>query len=106
LCWHVVITKLNATYLLYIQKSWRFYCDWHYLLFRYFYCFWHIICINQWEWLKWLPINMLNLSSQIIDNEMMKSFTKLELHELFIGNIVYIVVFLALVILVFKKKNV
>ncbi|WP_283589320.1 ABC transporter permease [Staphylococcus nepalensis] len=62
--------------------------------------------INQWEWLKWLPINMLNLSSQIIDNEMMKSFTKLELHELFIGNIVYIVVFLALVILVFKKKNV
>ncbi|MCY7264611.1 ABC transporter permease, partial [Pseudomonas protegens] len=62
--------------------------------------------INQWEWLKWLPINMLNLSSQIIDNDMMKSFTKLELHELFIGNIVYIVIFLVLVIFVFKKKNV
>ncbi|MDG0825907.1 ABC transporter permease [Staphylococcus equorum] len=62
--------------------------------------------INQWEWLKWLPINMLNLSSQIIDNDMMKPFTKLELHELFIGNIVYIVIFLVLVIFVFKKKNV
>lgn len=62
--------------------------------------------ITQWEWLKWLPINMLNLSSQIIDNDMMKSFTKLELHELFIGNIVYIVIFLVLVIFVFKKKNV
>ncbi|CCI61234.1 putative ABC transporter component [Staphylococcus equorum subsp. equorum Mu2] len=62
--------------------------------------------INQWEWLKWLPINMLNLSSQIIDNDVMKPFTKLELHELFIGNIVYIVIFLVLVIFVFKKKNV
>ncbi|MGJ5718892.1 ABC transporter permease, partial [Staphylococcus equorum] len=58
------------------------------------------------EWLKWLPINMLNLSSQIIDNDVMKPFTKLELHELFIGNIVYIVIFLVLVIFVFKKKNV
>ncbi|PTI74861.1 hypothetical protein BU064_12045 [Staphylococcus succinus] len=62
--------------------------------------------INQWEWLKWLPINMLNLSSQITDNEVFKALTKLELHELFIGNIVYIIIFLALVIFVFKKKNV
>lgn len=62
--------------------------------------------IDQWEWLKWLPINMLNLSSQITDNEVFKTLTKLELHELFIGNIVYIIIFLALVIFVFKKKNV
>ena len=62
--------------------------------------------IDQWEWLKWLPINMLNLSSQITDNEVFKALTKLELHELFIGNIVYIIIFLALVIFVFKKKNV
>lgn len=62
--------------------------------------------ITQWEWLKWLPINMLNLSSQIIDNDAIKSLTKLELHEIFIGNIVYIVIFLVLLIFVFKKKNV
>lgn len=36
----------------------------------------------------------------------MKKFTKLELHELFIGNIVYIIICLILVVFVFKKKNV
>ncbi|MFB3188410.1 ABC transporter permease [Staphylococcus pseudintermedius] len=62
--------------------------------------------INQWEWLKWLPINMLNISVQILDNDMFKKMTKLELHELFIGNIAYIIVFLMLVIYAFKKKNI
>lgn len=62
--------------------------------------------INQWEWLKWNPINMLNLSTQVLNNEMFKKMTKLELHELYIGNIVYIIIFLALVIYSFKKKNV
>ena len=62
--------------------------------------------INQWEWLKWNPINMLNLSTQVLDNEALKKMTKLELHELYIGNIVYIIIFLALVIFAFKKKNV
>lgn len=49
---------------------------------------------------------MLNLSVQILDNDIYKKMTKLELHELLIGNIAYIVVFLALVVLVFRKKNV
>lgn len=62
--------------------------------------------INQWEWLKWNPINMLNLSTQVLDNEAFKKMTKLELHELYVGNIVYIIIFLALVIYAFKKKNV
>ncbi|PCF62232.1 hypothetical protein B4W74_12905 [Staphylococcus intermedius] len=62
--------------------------------------------IDQWEWLKWNPINMLNLSIQVLDNEVFKKMTKLELHELYIGNIVYIIIFLALVIYAFKKKNV
>ncbi|MDK9845702.1 ABC transporter permease subunit [Staphylococcus equorum] len=64
------------------------------------------MAIEQWEWLKWSPINMLNLSVQILDNDIYKKMTKLELHELLIGNIAYIVVFLALVVLVFRKKNV
>lgn len=62
--------------------------------------------INQWEWLKWNPINMMNLSTQVLDNEVFKEMTKLELHELYIGNIIYIIIFLALVIYAFKKKNV
>ncbi|NDR17380.1 ABC transporter permease subunit [Staphylococcus aureus] len=63
------------------------------------------IVVDKWEWLKWNPISMMNIMVQIIDKEM-KKLTKLELHELFIGNIVYIIIFLILVVLVFKKKNV
>lgn len=63
------------------------------------------IIVDKWEWLKWNPISMMNIMVQIIDKEM-KKFTKLELHELFIGNIVYIIIFLILVVFVFKKKNV
>ena len=63
------------------------------------------IIVDKWEWLKWNPISMMNIMVQIIDKEM-KKYTKLELHELFIGNIVYIIIFLILVVLVFKKKNV
>ncbi|MFW2510315.1 ABC transporter permease [Staphylococcus epidermidis] len=63
------------------------------------------IIVDKWEWLKWNPISMMNIMVQIIDKEM-KKFTKLELHELFIGNIIYIIIFLILVVFVFKKKNV
>lgn len=63
------------------------------------------IVIDKWEWLKWNPINMMNIMIQIVDKSM-KKFTKLELHELFIGNIVYIIICLILVVFVFKKKNV
>lgn len=63
------------------------------------------IIVNKWEWLKWNPISMMNIMIQIVDKSM-KKYTKLELHELFIGNIVYIIIFLILVVLVFKKKNV
>ncbi len=63
------------------------------------------IIVDKWEWLKWNPISMMNIMIQIVDKSM-KKYTKLELHELFIGNIVYIIIFLILVVLVFKKKNV
>lgn len=63
------------------------------------------IIVDKWEWLKWNPISMMNIMVQIVDKNM-KKFTKLELHELFIGNIVYIIIFLILVVFVFKKKNV
>ena len=63
------------------------------------------IIVDKWEWLKWNPISMMNIMIQIVDKSM-KKYTKLELHELFIGHIVYIIIFLILVVLVFKKKNV
>ena len=57
------------------------------------------------EWLKWNPINMMNIMIQTVEKGFSKS-TKLELHELFIGNIAYISIFLILVVFIFKKKNV
>ena len=61
--------------------------------------------IDRWPWLKWGPINMMNITSQISDHSL-KATTKLELHELVLGNIFYIIIFLMLVVFVFKKKNV
>lgn len=63
------------------------------------------IVVDKWEWLKWNPISMMNIMVQIIDKNM-KTFTKLELRELFIGNSIYIIIFLILVVFVFKKKNI
>lgn len=60
---------------------------------------------GKWEWFKWNPLNMIMLPQQIVDNDF-KEMSHLELHELFIGNIVYIVIFLVLLVFVFKKKNV
>lgn len=61
--------------------------------------------IDRWPWLKWAPVNMMNIVSQINDHSL-KATTKLELHELVLGNIFYIIIFLMLVVFVFKKKNV
>ena len=47
---------------------------------------------------------MMNIMVQITDNDTFK-ITKLELHELFIGNIIYIVIFLVLVVVAFKKEE-
>ena len=86
------------------EKSWCFYC-----FGIVFYFATSIlsgiltIVIDKWEWLKWNPINMMNIMIQIVDKSM-KKFTKLELHELFIGNIVYIIICLILVVFVFKRK--
>ena len=63
------------------------------------------MAIDRWPWLKWGPINMMNITSQISDHSL-KATTKLELHELVLGNIFYIIIFLMLVVFVFKKKNV
>ncbi|WP_086428948.1 ABC transporter permease [Staphylococcus cornubiensis] len=62
--------------------------------------------IDKWTWLKWNPINMLNISPQLLDHESLSKLTHLTNTELFIGNLIYIVLFLVLVSIVFKKKNV
>ncbi|AMV60384.1 ABC transporter, permease protein [Pediococcus damnosus] len=63
------------------------------------------ILIAKWDWLKWNPINMLNLSSQVVESSY-KTLTKLSVDQMVWGNLGYIVVFLFCGYLVFKKRNV
>ncbi|HCG2309877.1 TPA: ABC transporter permease [Staphylococcus aureus] len=63
------------------------------------------IIVAKWEWLKWNPVSMINIMAQVNEKGIEK-FTKLKLYELFIGNIVYISIFLTIVVFVFKKKNI
>lgn len=49
---------------------------------------------------------MMNIQIQVIDNKTFKELTKLELHELFIGNIVYILIFLILVVWILRRKRI
>lgn len=61
--------------------------------------------IAKWEWLKWNPINMLSLTDQITDSTY-KTFTRLSTDQLLLGNVGYVIVFLFLGYLIFRKRNV
>lgn len=62
--------------------------------------------IDKWEWLKWNPLNMLNISVQLLDYKTFNPLTHLNNTEMFIGNFIYITLFLFLVSTVFKRKNI
>jgi len=63
------------------------------------------LAIDKWEWVKWNPVNMLNLSNQLMNSDV-ESMTQLSINQLFAGNIIYIAIFLFLVYVVFKRKNI
>jgi ABC-2 type transport system permease protein len=48
---------------------------------------------------------MMNIMVQIIDKKLLKKITKLELHELFIGNIVLYIYFLNSCSICLQKKK-
>lgn len=61
--------------------------------------------IEKWNWLKWNPLNMLNVGAQISDSTF-KSVTKLSTPLLTTGSLVYTVIFLLIGYYIFKKRNV
>lgn len=63
------------------------------------------LAIERWEWLKWNPFNMINLSNQMIQKDI-EAMTHLTIPEMLGGSFVYIAVFLFLVYVVFQKRNV
>lgn len=64
------------------------------------------VAIERWEWVKWNPFNMLNLSSQIGNEELLEPMTHVSTNAMLAGNLVYIALFLFLGYFVFKRKNV
>ncbi len=63
------------------------------------------LMIHHWHWLKWNPLNMMNISQQVLNPEV-KDVTLLSIPELVIGNLVYIAIFLYAGYLIFKNRNV
>jgi len=61
--------------------------------------------IARWSWLRFNPLNMLNLSAQVSDGNMEK-LTQLSTSGLVIGNLVYIAIFLYLGLVLFKRRAV
>ncbi|KRL01104.1 ABC transporter permease [Liquorilactobacillus capillatus] len=62
--------------------------------------------INKWEWVKWNPLNMLNLPTQLSNSTVVGTLTRLSNAELVWGNLIYTAIFLFLGYLIFRKRNV
>ena len=60
--------------------------------------------IAQNEWIKWNPVNMMNLGNQLQNSELTK-LTRLPLSQISLGYMIYAAAFLALSLVVFKYRN-
>ncbi|MCD0434414.1 ABC transporter permease [Lacticaseibacillus paracasei subsp. paracasei] len=60
--------------------------------------------IKQHEWIKWNPVNMMNLGNQLQNAELSK-LTRLPLSQISLGYLIYAAAFFALSLVVFKYRN-
>ena len=63
------------------------------------------LAIQKWNWLKWNPLNMMNLSGQM-NTPSMSKVTMLSTPELAWGSLAYTAIFLAISYVVFKRRSV
>ncbi|WP_334351573.1 ABC transporter permease [Companilactobacillus sp. HBUAS56257] len=61
--------------------------------------------VAKFEWLKWNPLNMMNLGAQIQTNSY-HQLTHLTMTQISVGYVVYVLVFLCLAVYSFRKKSV
>ena len=61
--------------------------------------------LEQFSWLRWNPLNMLNLSNQLT-NSGMEKLTQLATNQLLVGNLVYILGFILIANFVFSRKTI
>ncbi|MGJ3831695.1 ATP-binding cassette domain-containing protein, partial [Lactiplantibacillus plantarum] len=64
-----------------------------------------IALIRKYTWLKWNPLNMFNFSAQL-GLPTLSKITKLTDVQLFWGNLAYIILFLVLGLLFFRRREV
>ncbi|AXX64498.1 ABC transporter permease [Bombilactobacillus bombi] len=60
--------------------------------------------LDKIQWLKWSPINMMNLGAQL-DNNHLERLTHLNLSTLTSGYLLYMIIFLLLGVVIFRKRN-
>ncbi|WP_075887918.1 ABC transporter permease [Companilactobacillus crustorum] len=63
------------------------------------------IFIDKYDWLKWNPLNMLNLGAQI-ENSKYSSLTHLNMQQISFGYSLYVVLFLCLAFISFRKRKI
>ncbi|ETY74718.1 ABC transporter permease [Lactiplantibacillus fabifermentans] len=63
------------------------------------------MAIDKYDWLKWNPINMMNLGSQLSEHAY-SQVTHLSLGAISCGYVVYLVLFLYLALLVFRRRSI
>ncbi|AFR99310.1 ABC transporter permease [Lentilactobacillus buchneri] len=63
------------------------------------------LLMHKWEWLKWNPLNMMNLPQQLLSSSVHK-MTLLSTPEMVVGSLVYTAIFMAISYVVFKRRSV
>ncbi|AQW21482.1 ABC transporter permease [Lentilactobacillus curieae] len=63
------------------------------------------LAIHKWNWLKWNPLNMMNLGNQVVEGSY-KHLTYLSTTQLTWGCLAYTAIFLFISYVVFKKRSV
>lgn len=63
------------------------------------------LLMQKWEWLKWNPLNMMNLPQQLLSDSVHK-MTLLSTPEMVCGSLVYTAIFMAISYVVFKRRSV
>lgn len=64
-----------------------------------------VLLIEKWDWIKWNPLTMLMYPAQVQENTT-KAITHLTINELFTGNVIYIVIFLGIGYVIYRKRTV
>ncbi|MQS88840.1 ABC transporter permease [Lactobacillus salsicarnum] len=62
------------------------------------------LAIQKWDWLKWNPLNMLNVGRQVQSPEM-HQMTQLSTNSMIIASFVYIIIFLAIGYYAFRSRK-